>query len=273
MDVDLLDGSRVLQGIEETRPDRIYHCAGFTDPRRALEEPEVALEVNLIGTRNLLVALGRVVPTARVLIPSSGHVYAESDRALEEDDRRAPSHPYAISKLAQELIAVQSLAERSLSVVIARTFNAVGPGQGAAYAVASFASQIAQIETGQRHRILRTGDLGAVRDFVDIRDTVAAYRLIMETGAPGRFYNVCSGQGRLLRDVVAHFVSLARVDVSVEEDTVPTPHHRTSVIGNPSRITRELGWSPTVPFRVTLLDTLEYWRERYAVASMTHHGA
>ena len=167
------------------------------------------LEGNVRATDNLLSALRSLEPRPRVLIPGSALVYRPAAHAITEDDELGPVSPYAVSKLAQEMLAQQHVAEGA-DVVLTRSFTHVGPGQEPSYAASSFAEQIAHIEAGDREPVLKVGFLGAVRDLLDVRDTIRAYVALMKHGAAGRPYNVCSGQARAIGDVLDELLRLAR---------------------------------------------------------------
>ena len=191
--VDLLDGDAVYHAIAELRPAAIYHCAGAAHVGRSWEHTTGTLAVNVHGTHHLFEALRRARVRARVVLPSSALVYGTSEDALTEDDRLLPRSPYALSKLAQEMVG-QHAADDELQVTIARAFNHVGPRQDPHFAASGFARRIADIEAGRWEPEIAVGNLNARRDLTDVRDTIRAYQLILERGASGRAYNVCSGE-------------------------------------------------------------------------------
>ena len=137
-----------------------------------------------------------------------------------------PSSPYAVSKLAQELVAVDG--NDDLHVSIARAFNHFGPRQSPDFVASGFARRIAEIEAGRGEAELTVGNLDARRDLTDVRDTVRAYRAIVERGRPGRVYNVCSGRAILIRDLLDMLLSRARVPIAVRIDLEPLPSERSA---------------------------------------------
>src|SRR3954453_17256460 len=209
--VDLLDAAQVDAAIARTRPSIVYHCAGAAHVGRAWDSTEPTFAINVRGTHNLLQALERAGVAARVLVPSSALVYAASERALTEADPLSPSSPYGLSKLAQEMLAART--NGPLAVAIARPFNHVGPRQDPQFAASGFARRIADIERGVWPAEMSVGNLDARRDLTDVRDTVAAYRLIVERGIPGRPYNVCTGRAIVIGDLLDHLLSRARVKI------------------------------------------------------------
>jgi GDP-4-dehydro-6-deoxy-D-mannose reductase len=259
--VDLLDRAAVRASVARLRPDEVYHCAGAAHVGRAWDRTEATLATNVRATHYLLDALSREQVPARVLIPSSAMVYAAAERALTEDDPLVPSTPYGVSKLAQELLGRR--AGGDIRVGIARAFNHFGARQDPAFVASGFARRIADIERGRWAPEISVGNLDARRDLTDVRDTVRAYRLIVERGTPGRPYNVCSGRAVAIRDLLDTLIARARVPVSVKIDPARyRPNDVPLLLGDPSRIQRELGWEAEIPLEQTIDDLLEYWRSR-----------
>jgi GDP-4-dehydro-6-deoxy-D-mannose reductase len=152
-----------------------------------------------------------------------------------------------------------------MRVVLTRTFHHTGPGRGEAFAESSFARQIAEIEHGLRPPVIEVGNLDAVRDFTDVRDVVRAYLLLLEKGEPGRAYNVCSGSGRRIRDVLDVLLasSSAKVEVRVDKERL-RPADVPAQVGDPSRLRAATSWEPRIPLEETLRDLLADWRARVA---------
>jgi GDP-4-dehydro-6-deoxy-D-mannose reductase len=196
-----------------------------------------------------------------VLLPSSALVYASADEALTEDHPLVPSSPYGLSKLAQEMLGVK--ANPTVTVMNARPFNHVGPRQDPHFAASGFARRIADIERGLWAPEISVGNLDARRDLTDVRDTVRAYQLILERGQPGRPYNICSGRAIAIRELLDRLIARARVPVAITIDPARyRPNDTPLLLGNPSRLHDELGWSAQIPIEQTLDDLLEYWRRQ-----------
>ncbi len=259
--VDLLDSAQVDAAVARIRPSAVYHCAGAAHVGRAWGSTEATLAINVRGTHNLLQALERTKTRARVLVPSSGLVYGPSDEALSEEHPLAPASPYGLSKLAQEMLAAHTNA--LVEVLVARPFNHFGPRQDPQFAASGFARRIADIERGRWAPEISVGNLDARRDLTDVRDTVRAYRLILDRGAPRRPYNVCTGRAVLIRDLLDRLLARARVPIAVKVDPARyRPNDAPIVLGDPGRLDRELGWRSAVPLDQTLDDLLDYWRGR-----------
>jgi len=259
--VDLHDRNAVHAAIARAQPSAVYHCAGAAHVGRSWESTETTFATNVRGTHHLLEALEQVAAPARVLIPSSALVYASAGEALTEEHPLVPASPYGLSKLAQEMLGVRT--NGPLAVTIARAFNHFGPRQDPYFVASGFARRIADIEHGRWEPQISVGNLDARRDLTDVRDTVRAYRLILERGLPGRPYNVCSGRAIAIRDLLDQLIARARVPVDVRVDPARyRPNDTPLLLGDPGRLRDELGWTAQIPIEQTLDDLLEYWRTR-----------
>lgn len=259
--VNLLDRAAVLAALGDARPSVIYHCAGAADVQSAWRAPAAALRSNVLGTHNLLESARDLGLECRVLVTGSAMLYRPQSGAITEDAPVGAATPYGVSKLAQEMIA----ADSPLPVLLARPFNHAGPRQQPSYATSAFARQIAEIESGRKEAILTVGNLDAQRDITDVRDTVRAYEALAERGQPGRPYNVCSGRAHSMRALLDILLSLARVRVEIAVDpALLRPSDNPIILGSHERLTRDTGWTPTIPIEQTLSDLLDYWRNQAA---------
>jgi GDP-4-dehydro-6-deoxy-D-mannose reductase len=260
--VDLLDRRAVWRAMADLRPSVVYHCAGAAHVGQSFNDIADTLAANVLGTHHVLDALRNAGVGARVLITGSSLVYRPSDRALREEDPTGPATPYAVSKLAQEMLGGRGIKEDRQQVLLTRPFNHTGPRQDPTYAAPTFAQQIALIEKGRIRPEIVVGNLDASRDLHDVRDTVRAYTTIVERGEAGRVYNVCSGQAFKMRDVLDRLVAMSRVPVTVTIDPARyRPSDNLMLWGDRSRIEQELGWKPEIPLNQTLSDLLDYWRK------------
>lgn len=260
--VDLLDPLGVDRAIAALRPATVYHCAGAAHVGHSWGSTETTLAINVLGTHHLLDALRRHAAGAVVMIPSSAMVYQPIGHALVEDAPTVPNSPYGISKLAQERLAGRTVAD-GLDVRIARPFNHLGPRQDPQFVASGFARRIADIEAGRWEAEIAVGNLDAQRDLTDVRDTVAAYHAIATRGITARPYNVCSGRATAIGDLLEMLLGRARVPIRVRVDPARLrPNDVPVLLGDRSRITAELGWTPAIPLERTLDDLLDYWRHR-----------
>ena len=259
--VDLLDRNRVRAAIGELRPTQVYHCAGKTHVAQSWRDSAQPLEDNVLATEFLFGALRDAGVRCRVLIPGSATVYAPSADPIVESHTIAPANPYAISKLAQEQLALRAVEEDGLDVIVTRSFNHTGPRQTPAFVAPSMARQIALIERGQLEPVIKVGNLEARRDVTDVRDVVRAYVALMQSGATGVIYNVASGVARSIQSILDALVSRSHVPVRIEVDPARLRPNDVSVIaGDYSRLTAATGWRPEIPFDKMMDDLLSYWR-------------
>ncbi|MFQ5718253.1 MAG: GDP-mannose 4,6-dehydratase [Acidobacteriota bacterium] len=260
---DLTDAARVVAEIRDIRPDRVYHLAARTFVPDSQASPVSFLDVNLRGTVNLLAAIAEHVPQSRVLLVSSAGVYGASGRdghPLVESDRLAPMDPYAASKAAAEMWAMQEQARRGLHLVRVRPFGHIGPHQAPRFVAASFASQLGRIRAGEQPPIIEVGNLDAVREFNDVEDIVAGHLAALEHGEPGEVYNLCSGQGHNIRELLAQLMERSGVEaeIRIRSDRL-RPADVPSLVGDPARAHDVLGWRTQVPFGDCLDRLLARW--------------
>jgi GDP-4-dehydro-6-deoxy-D-mannose reductase len=264
--LDITDPSAVAKLLNATSPDAVAHLAGLSYGPDARREPDRAFAVNEGGTRALMAAAAaRRTP---VLVVSSAEVYgnpAPADLPLRESAPVGAEQPYGRSKLAQERVALESAAAGGPPVVIVRPFNHTGPGQRPEFVVPALAQRI--IAARKRgDRTIRAGNVDVRRDFSDVRDVVRAYRLILEAVGSGglgadphlRTYNIASGRAVAIREIAETFGALAgiEIEITVDPDLVRESDPR-EIRGDASLIAGELGWSPSIPFDVTLNDVFE----------------
>lgn len=263
--MELLDPIAVREAIRQLRPAQVYHLAGAAAQGKSWDHVDETLRVNVMGTHHLLEALHSMseAEKPRTLVIGSATIYRPSEQTLDEDAAIGPKSPYGLSKLAQEMVARQTFDHHGLPVMVARSFNHIGPRQGPGFVAADFARQIAEIEAGDAEPVMAVGNLSPRRDLMDVRDTAQAYVALMRAGQPGRAYNVCAGRAyaisELLDGLLRH--SSVRVDVRVDPAKL-RPVDQPLVLGSYARLARETGWAPQIPLDRTLVDLLDYWRTR-----------
>ncbi|HVQ43200.1 MAG TPA: GDP-mannose 4,6-dehydratase [Vicinamibacterales bacterium] len=259
--VDLLKPHQVAAAIEDAMPAQIFHIAGAPQVAASFNTAVPHLQTNVLGTQHLLEAVRRSGRPCRILVVSSSQVYAVGDDPIHEGAPLVPATPYGLSKLAQDRLADRAFAEDGLDIVIARPFNHAGPRQAPAFAVSSFARQVARIEAGIDPPDILVGNLDARRDMTDVRDVVDAYNLMMAAAPAGRPFNICSGRAWKMGDLLEELLHSARVAIKVKVDQSRLRPSDVPVIqGDASRIHSELGWKPKIPVEQMLSDTLEWWR-------------
>lgn len=263
--VDLRDAGAVDRAVAAVAPAEIYHLAGASHAGASWKDPMACLDIHVRGTHHLLEAVRAHAPACRVLVVSSGMIYRPADHAVDEAAALGPVSPYALSKLAEDQLALHAAVQDGLDVVVARPFNHIGPGQAPTFAASSFALQIAEIETGATPPTISVGNLEAARDITDVRDVVAAYAALMRSGRTGAAYNVCRGVTVRMSELLDQLLSLSRSRVSLAQDTARLrPNDVPFLAGSPQRIHTETGWTAGIPLTETLTDLLNHWRQALA---------
>ena len=259
--VDLLDREQVRSAIATLRPSTIFHLAGAPNVAESWRDTTKPLAGNVLATSHLFDAVRRAGLTCRVLVTGTAVVYAPSDTPIKEEGTLAPGNPYALSKLAQEQLAMRAFADDGLDIVMVRSFNHTGPRQPPAFVAPSMARQIALIEKGDAEPVIRVGNLDARRDFTDVRDVVRAYVSLATLGKSGEIYNVGSGVGRSIQSLLDALKSRARVEVRVEVDPERLrPTETSALVADTTRLRDRTGWQPQISFESMLDHLLDYWR-------------
>jgi len=264
---DILDSAHLEALVAEARPDVVFHLAAQSSVPASWRQPELTFRVNVFGTLYLLEALRRAAPGATTVAVTSSAIYGlthDHELPIKEGKEPRPSSPYGVSKTAADMLARLYGQAYGLQVVRARPFFVTGPRK-LGDVCADFCCGVAEIEIGQRQS-LDVGNLEAVRDFVDVRDAVEALRLLAGKGQPGEAYNICSGTGTSVSDLLSMVVGAARVPIPVHRD--PQRHRALDdpiTVGDRSRLSA-LGWAPRLPIEQTVADTLEFWRRQALTA-------
>jgi GDP-4-dehydro-6-deoxy-D-mannose reductase len=262
--VDLRDGDRVREMVQQFQPEVIYHLAALTSVGESWTEPATTVGSNVTGDLNVLEAVRLDAPQARIVWVSSCQVYGAPRRLpVPEDGPLMPDNPYGVSKAAGDMLASIYADAHALDLVRARPFNHTGPGQTSSFIVSSLARQGAQARLDRARRIrVVTGNAQTRRDFTDVRDVVRAYRLLAECRVGG-VYNVSSARSVSAAEQVlllADLIAPIKVDHVVDPALVRA-HEAIDLSGANERIAAATGWRPEIPFRQTMLDTLQWWDE------------
>jgi GDP-4-dehydro-6-deoxy-D-mannose reductase len=270
--LDLRDAANVRGVVDVARPDAVAHLAAQAFIPAAIADPWYTHDVNAGGTLRLLEAIRAAradgASNPRILVTGSADVYGPQPREaypVAENTTLHPTNPYAASKIAAEAYALAAAAAYRMDVVVTRAFNHIGPGQDRRFAVASFALQLARIAAGG-DPLLRVGNLDTERDFLDVRDVVAAYVLLLEGGgAAGEVYNVASGRAVSMKEVLRQLVTIARVGVEIRDDPERLrPADIPRMAGDPAKLRAATGWEPAIPLPAALRAVYADARERVA---------
>lgn len=272
--VDLRDAEPVQSLLREAQPNRVYHLAGQSYVPASWDDPWQTFEINVrcqinlleaIRSSNLLTDSGQDMPP-RVLIVASDEEYGSitpGDLPLDEDTPLRPDSPYAVSKVAQDMLGLQYHLNYNMFVVRVRPFNHIGPRQRSEFVAATFARQLAEIEAGLRPPVIKVGNLEAERDFTDVHDMVRAYFLALERGEAGEVYNIGAGEAHSIRQLLDTLLDLSTAQVIVEQDPARMrPSDVPVVVCDATKFRTQTGWVPHVTFRESLRSVLNYWRQR-----------
>ncbi len=266
--LDLRDASAAAALVQDEVPDAVIHLAAQSWVPEASRDPASTLQVNILGTLNLLQALRQKRFTGRMVYVSTGDVYGsvpDNELPIREDRLPAPRNAYAVSKLAAEALCCQWSITEGMDITIARAFNHIGPGQSERFVVSDFARQITEIKLGRRERTVSVGDIDITRDFTDVRDVVRAYFALLRDGKSGQTYNICSGREQSIRALLLRLAEIAGVEIVVQQDTkrLRKSEHR-RVVGDPAKIQRATGWRSKIELDESLASVLHEWKKEIA---------
>ncbi len=267
--LDLAATESLVDFVRESSPTAIVHLAAVAEPARARSAPDEAWRINVDGTRHLAEALRKIRPDALFLYASSSECYGASFNEvagpITETVPLRPMSTYATTKAAADL-AIGQLSYEGLAAIRFRPFNHTGPRQTASYVASAFASQIARIEAGLQPPVLRVGNLDARRDFLDVRDVVAAYIRALQIGRslpPGEVFNLASGRAISIRHILDTLRTLSSTPIEIEIDPQRVrPNDIEQTLGDASHAHNILGWTPGITLSATLADLLDDWRQR-----------
>jgi len=264
---DLRDASSIRDVIEELKPTMIFHLAAQSFVPTSWSAPAESLETNIIGELNLFEAVRRTGVDSLIQIAGSSEEYGavkEDEVPIKETNPLRPLSPYGVSKVGQDMLAYQYFKSYGMKVIRTRGFNHTGPRRPNVFVCSDFAKQVVDIEKGVKEPIIKVGNLEAVRDFTDVRDMVRGYWLALSTGTPGEVYNISSGVGWRIGDILSTLISLANVSVDVVVDKHKLrPSDVPRLIGDSTKFRSATGWQPEISFEKTLEDILNFWREGY----------
>jgi GDP-4-dehydro-6-deoxy-D-mannose reductase len=249
-----------------TSPAYIFHLAAQAFVPASWKDPWETLANNIRGQLNVLLAAIAMGTWPRVLVVGSAEEYgivAPGELPIRETNPLRPSNPYAVSKVAQDMLGYQYYASHKLPVVRVRPFNHIGPGQSPVFVTSDFAKQIAEAEAGLREPVLHVGDLTTRRDFSDVKDIVRGYHMALTQGEPGEVYNLGAGRSYSIREVLDQLMGISRVPLRLEVDTSRLrPVDIPEIVSDCSKLRARTGWRAKIPLEQSLKDILEYWRQQ-----------
>ena len=262
----LMDLAALKDLFAAAQPDLVFHLAAQAFVPSSWKDPWATLENNIRGQLNVLLAAIAMEKPPRILVVGSADEYGivlPEELPISETNPLRPNSPYAVSKVAQDMLGYQYYASHKLPVVRVRPFNHIGPGQSAAFVTADFAKQIAEVEAGLREPVMRVGNLGARRDFSDVRDIIHGYYLALSEGEPGEVYNLGAERSYSIRQVLDGLLALSETRVAVEQDPKRLrPSDVPEILADCTRFRSRTGWRAEIPLERSLEDILNYWRSR-----------
>jgi GDP-4-dehydro-6-deoxy-D-mannose reductase len=262
--IDLLNQDRVESILSNFRPDYIVHLASYSSVAFSWKEPILSFQNNMNIFLNLLEGIRKLSLPARLLSIGSSEEYGDVDEntlPLTETHIPRPVSPYAVARVSQEMISKVYVEGYGLDIVMTRSFNHIGPFQKDIFVIASFARQLVDIKkSGEKNGELITGDTSIIRDFTDVRDVVVAYDLLLKAGKSGEIYNVCSGKGTSLSDIIGIMAKILDLNINTRiNEKLVRPSDNRIIIGSNEKIKREVGWHIKISLEQSLRDILSAW--------------
>jgi GDPmannose 4,6-dehydratase len=265
---DLSDYVSLQNGVEETRPDYVFHLAAQSFPKTSFSSPLQTLDTNILGTERLLEALRKCSGIDPVIhVCSSSEVFGRVPKEklpINEECSFHPASPYSISKIGTDLIGRFHAEAYGQRVVVTRMFTHTGPRRGDVFAESTFAKQIAMIEQGIIPPVIKTGNIDSLRTWSDVRDAVRAYFMLVTVNPiPGEYYNIGGTFSCTVGDMLKHLISISprkdSIKIAIEKERI-RPLDADLQIPDTSKFKKHTGWEPQIPFEKTMQDLLDYWR-------------
>jgi GDP-4-dehydro-6-deoxy-D-mannose reductase len=268
LQLNLSDKQKIKQLLEKTKPDAILHLAGKAKTWNTSMDELVDANVNI--TTNILDVIYDLKEVAnynpKIIVISSAEVYGKTTnpKSIDENSPFFPCSDYGLSKLILDRLAYVYTQTKGLDITILRSFNHTGPGQKLGFFIADMASQIVQIENEKQNE-LEVGNLESVRDVMDVRDVVSAYKLAIDKNLPsGDAYNICAGKGMTMQKLLEKLISLSTVKINIVKDEKRLRKSDNPIsVGNNKKFSKATSWKPKISLDQTLKDCLEYWRHQY----------
>ena len=268
---DLIDTFSIQRAVDIARPDYVFHLAAQSYPRVSFDAPLETLEPNVLGTCRLLESIRRRSDLSPVVhVCSSSEVFGRVPRErlpIGETSSFHPASPYAISKVATDLLGRFYAEAYGVRTVTTRMFTHTGPRRGDVFAESTFAKQIAMIEAGHIPPVVKTGNLDSLRTWADVRDAVRAYHMLVTCNpVAGEVYNIGGTHSCTVGEMLDTLLSFARVTgIKVEPDPDRfRPIDADLQVPDTTKFRQHTGWRPEIPFEQTMRDLLDYWRDRIA---------
>lgn len=268
IDCDITDPVGVKRAIEKSKPDKIFHLAAESFVSPSWDHPTHYMDVNYKGTVNIFEAIRELNLKTKILIPGSGEEYGEifeNELPINENTQLRPVNPYAVTKIAQDLISYVYVRTYGLNIIRVRSFNHEGPRRDNVFGIPWYAYQIAKIEQGLQDPIIKTGHIDDRRNFTHVRDMVEAYWIAIDKCPSGELHLIGSDESQKIysyREIIHMLIEKSNVkNIQIQQDpqyTRPTSVPR--LIGDTTKFRNLTGWKPKISINQILDDTLQYWR-------------
>ena len=265
IETDIKDAHSMQKTVDDIEPDYVFHLAAQSFVPTSWKAPSETVGTNILGTLNLFEAIRDSNSDPRIQIAGSSEEYGKvfpDEIPIKETNPLRPMSPYAVSKVATDLLGYQYHQSYGLKIVRTRAFNHTGPRRGEPFVTSNFAKQIAEIEKGLQEPVMHVGNLTAHRDFTDVRDIVNAYWLSVQKCEFGEVYNICSGVARTIQSVLDLLQDMTDVQITVKQ--VPDrlrPSDVEILKCDCSKFKKRTGWEPKIAFEDTMRELLDYWRK------------
>ncbi len=259
--LDLTNQEAVAKLIKTIKPDQIYHLASFSKSTVKPEDFKKVILNNFNLQLNLLNAVAQYSHNSRILHISSAYVYKPVHKQikLNELDKVQSRHAYSASKLIQENLCLSYIKSYNLDIVIVRPFNHIGERQALGFVVPDFCQKI--IKAQQTNKAIKVGNLQAIRDFTDVKDMVKAYYLLMSQGKQAEIYNVGSGHGITIKQLLEQLIQCASTEIKIDQKQNIDNQKQLILIADNSKI-KKLGWQPEIALEKTLHRTFNYYKNK-----------
>ncbi len=266
---DLRDSISIDKAVEEANPDYVFHLAAQSFPKTSFDAPLDTMDTNIQGTNRILESLRKYSPKAYIHICSSSEVFGRVSKdklPIDEECTFHPASPYAVSKVGTDLVGRFYAEAYNMKVMSTRMFTHTGPRRGDVFAESSFAKQIALAEAGFAKPVIKVGNLKSLRTIADVRDAVRAYFILLTLNPiGGEYYNIGGTYSLKIGELLDHLISISSIksDLKIELDQSRfRPIDADLQIPNTKKFQEHTGWKPEISFEKTMLDLLNYWRQR-----------
>lgn len=258
----LCDKETVFEILSEYKPDYIVHLAAMSSVAQSWQEPADCFLNNTSAFLHIAEAVRIHSLNCRILSVGSSEEYGVYNKPMQEDFNLHPKSPYSVARVSQEYLSKLYVDRFGIDIVMTRSFNHIGPRQNERFVIPSFIKQLVEISQGAENKMM-VGNIDVIRDFLDVRDVVEAYSLILQKGKIREVYNVCSGQGYKLREIIEETAKILNIEpqIVVDESRI-RPNDMARVIGDNTKLKTQLGWEQKFTLQDTLSDIIEYWKKK-----------